>query len=91
MSIYNDNGIKAAALFDNKLAFTCEIAVPLRLLSLSAAAGETFSYQVRVNEVTGQSQTVGGGAGGQVTYYGAGSQTGQPATDFKGEYTLIQR
>lgn len=47
ISVYNDKGLKAAELFNNKLQYTCEIAIPLKYLSLPD--GQPFSYQIKVN------------------------------------------
>ncbi len=49
LPIYNDKGIEAAAAFDNTKMLTCEIAIDLNLLGLSAAKGEKFSYHIVVN------------------------------------------
>lgn len=35
LSIYDEDGIKAAALFDSQLYYTCELLVPLNYLGLS--------------------------------------------------------
>lgn len=47
--IYNDKGIEAAVSFDNKKLYTCEIAIDLKALSLSAAVADKFSYHLVVN------------------------------------------
>jgi hypothetical protein len=48
ISIYNDTGIKAASKFDGSLAYTCELAIPLSLIS-SPNDGNTFSYRIKIN------------------------------------------
>ena len=47
--VYNDKGIEAAAAFDNKKVYTYEIAIDLKLLGLTAANAEKFSYHLVVN------------------------------------------
>jgi hypothetical protein len=49
ISIYNDKGIRAAALFDNKAALTYEIAIPLKYLPGSADAG--IDYDIKSNGI----------------------------------------
>lgn len=49
ISVYNTDGIKAASKFDANLAYTCEVAIPLKYLALPNNAG-SFSYQIKVNE-----------------------------------------
>jgi hypothetical protein len=49
ISIYNTYGIKAAAAFNEKNQFICEIAVPLALMNLSANSTEPVSFNIKVN------------------------------------------
>jgi len=51
ISVYNEDGIKAAALFDNKMVYTWEMAVSLKLVGLSVNDAAKFSYNVRLNGV----------------------------------------
>jgi len=51
ISVYNEDGIKAAALFDNKMSYTVEMAVSLKLLDLSVNDAAKFSYNLRLNGV----------------------------------------
>jgi len=51
ISVYNEDGIKAAALFDNKMVYTWEMAVSLKLVGLSVNDAAKFSYNVRLNAV----------------------------------------
>lgn len=48
LSIYNQEGIKASALFDNKTAFTSELAIPLKYLGLSANMPKPFVYNIKL-------------------------------------------
>jgi hypothetical protein len=50
ISIYNNEGIKAASKFDDHLVYTCEIAIPLKFLALPNNGAGAFSYQIKVNE-----------------------------------------
>lgn len=49
ISIYNEYGIKAAALFDATGAFQYELAIPLSSLGLSATAPKEFTYNIKLN------------------------------------------
>lgn len=100
ISVYNDNGIKAASAFDNKLLYTCEISVSLKLLGLSAADATKLAYNVRLNGVA--SDDVPGvnikrGSNGEITAINivktdmiASPQIMTATTDFWGEYTLVR-
>jgi hypothetical protein len=48
ISVYNDTGIKAASKFDGSLAYTCELAIPLSLISFPNDV-KAFSYQIKIN------------------------------------------
>lgn len=53
LSVYNTAGIQAKALFDTDNAFTCELSVPVKYLSLLPETAITgFSYQLRVNNIS---------------------------------------
>lgn len=49
ISIYNEYGIKAAANYDADANLLFEIAIPLKLLGLSAANPKEFAYNLKVN------------------------------------------
>ena len=100
ISIYNENGIKAKSAFDDKMLYTCEMAVPLKLLGLSVKDAAKFAYNVRLNgviydDVPGISITRN--ASGEITSMdihkdqmipNAGNMTAP--TDFWGAYTLVR-
>jgi hypothetical protein len=65
ISIYNEYGIKAAAGFDEEDSFVCELAVPLKLLSLSAEDPKEFAYNLKVNGVNMGNRNRGGDNGGE--------------------------
>ncbi|GAB3923228.1 hypothetical protein [Mucilaginibacter myungsuensis] len=46
LSVYNDEGIKVAAEFDQKLNYTYELAIPLKYLDLH---GNAFTYTLQLN------------------------------------------
>ena len=101
ISIYNDNGIKAAALFDNKMAYTCEIAVALKLVGLSVTDPAKFSYHITLNAI--QMDDMPGifitrAANGSITAIDIHKELALPGaqgttvdTDFWGEYTLAKK
>jgi hypothetical protein len=49
ISIYNEEGIRAASMFDGQLLYTYELAIPLKLLALLNNGSEPFSYRIKVN------------------------------------------
>lgn len=48
LSVYNDKGIQAAGLFDQSRGYTCEMAIDLALLGISADAKQ-FTYNITIN------------------------------------------
>jgi hypothetical protein len=51
ISVYNSDGIKAAQLFDNRMAYTIELAIDLKLLDLSANNTPKIAYHIALNGV----------------------------------------
>jgi len=49
VSIYNEYGIQAAALFDHQINYTYELAIPLKYLGLATANPVKFNYNVHLN------------------------------------------
>jgi len=49
ISVYNSQGILAAGQFNNKMYYTCELAIPLKYLGLSVDDAVKFSYNIRLN------------------------------------------
>lgn len=78
--IYNDQGIEAAVAFDNKKVYTCEMAIDLKLLGLTAKAGKKFAYHVVINGDPYKFNFVDRDGALPVAY----------TTDFWGEYTLAK-
>ncbi|GAB3923380.1 hypothetical protein [Mucilaginibacter myungsuensis] len=98
ISVYNDEGFKAAGKFDNLMVYTYELQVPLKSLGLSAADATKFLYQLKINEVQQRGVTIVNGGNGvpgtveairSVTFT-SGATMGQDATDFWGEYKLAK-
>jgi hypothetical protein len=84
--IYNENGIQVAARFDENFAYTYELAIPLKYLSLPDNGTNPFSYQIKVNEPK------------QFTTKPDGNRPPPPmmrtaiaTTDLWGEYTLAKK
>jgi len=71
ISIYNPEGIKAAAYFDDKTNFTYELAVPLKYLGLSVSESKPFVYNIKLRSLEG-------GYPGTVDFKGAPTDVGQP-------------
>lgn len=102
ISVYNADGIKTAASFDNNAAYTYELSVPLKALGLSVANASKFIYQIKINDVEthGIQILMNDGTAGDASAtnmaniknisIGPGAQMGQAATDFWGEYTLAK-
>jgi len=101
ISAYNEDGIKAAAAFDNQVVYTCEIAVALKVIGLTINDPAKFSYNVRLNglafdDIPGINVTRAPNG----TIIGVdinrkdmtpGSQGLGSPTDFWGEYTLVKK
>ncbi len=69
LSIYNEEGIKARALFDIKGAYNYELAIPLSLMGMSADSPKEFTYNIKLNGLQlnfsmGEMRAAGGGGGG---------------------------
>jgi hypothetical protein len=105
ISVYNNDGIKAAELFDNKIAYTYELAIDLRHLGLSINSPAKFDYHITINasslfslpdvatftsnNADATTKTSAPESGGNLK---AVSFLGQSAsTDFWGEYTLVKK
>lgn len=100
ISIYNEAGIKTAALFNNKMQYTCEFAIPLKHLGLSLTQPIKFAYNLvipgmKLEDVPGVVVSIG--ANGLKRYtVPAGLATDNErltssTTDFWGEYTLAKK
>lgn len=93
ISIYNTQGIKAALLFDNKIALTYELAVPLKYLGLSASDPGRIKYNIKLNgrklpAPNPNAPPPPRPANGATDLTGLYLDT---PTDFGGEYTLAKK
>gem|GEM_PF-209258 len=101
ISIYNDVGIKAAALFDNKMVYTCEISVSLKLIGLSVNDATKFNYHVVLNGIAFDFMPgvqVTRAPNGEITAINIHKEDALPSrvdqttpTDFWAEYTLAKK
>lgn len=89
VSIYNLLGIQVAAAFDYKLAFTYELAIPLKYLMLSEQS-QTFSYNIKLSD---HNSVLPPNEMPAPIFIGTSDPNilfGQSPTDFWGEYTIAQ-
>ena len=102
ISVYNEEGIKAAFLLDKTLSFTCELAVPLKYFNFPANTPLTVAYNIRLNSVAATGTNfreirdgvyVWTGADGNNYTAGTGSDAFERifTTDFWGEYTIAKK
>lgn len=103
-SVYNDDGIKAAGLFDATKTYSCEIAIPLKHLGLSAGTVSKFAYHILLNYnpnsgaiphvpvIFGITRPDGTPVPeAEVAQANAKLTAGYATTDFWGEYTLATK
>jgi len=92
VSVYNQDGIKVAQLFDNKLAYTYELAIDLKQLGISVSDAAKFAYHINLG--TSVSKNLLSMMNFEVKADGSTANAGvNPAaayTDFWGEYTLVK-
>jgi len=88
LSVYNTDGIKAAAQFDNNMLYNYELAIPIKYLALPDNGIDPFSYQLKVNGLTEPYFTNGdsGSSSAPPPFATATSVT----TDFWAQYTLAK-
>ncbi len=107
ISVYNEDGIKTAELFDSKGFYTYELAIDLKNLGLNVNDAAKFAYHITLNGTNPFNivnfKSPGNGDGGQTLSF-AGSdnisaakisldimQSSSSPTDFWGEYTLARK
>ena len=103
LPIYNEPGIKAAALLDRLLNYTCELAIPLKHLKLGKNAKFAYNIKLNAGSIDGYKieiktlrpdmvRAVRGSANGTTWMLGGDPQDLSLAatTDFWGEYTLAK-
>ncbi len=93
ISVYNTDGIKAAAAFDNKMVYTYELLVDLKTLGLSVNNPAKFAYQLKINAAASKGIIVNNDSDGgikSINITGPNAVAGQEATDQWGEYMLAK-
>jgi len=100
ISVYNADGIKAIGAFNNKMSYTYELSVDLKLLGPSVKQGAKFYYNVKtiglpLDDMPGVE--IIRDASGTITAINihkdqmpANSVDMRAVTDFWGEYTLAK-
>jgi hypothetical protein len=103
ISVYNEEGIKAIALFDNQINYTYELAVPIKYFNLSTDIPVKIYYNIKLNGAATNNATIQLMPNGR--FYAVTTPSGRlsyviPAgpkcisytfpTDFWGEYTLAK-
>jgi hypothetical protein len=102
ISIYNEYGIKALAQFDARLAYTYELAFPLKDLPKSILTEKMFSYNVKINGLKAYnlSREIKSGltnvdvVNGEFILHGPSADKGMAmmsSTDFSSEYKLAEK
>ncbi len=88
MPIYNSEGIKTGAFFDDKLNYTFELEIPLKHLHLPD--NSAFSYQIKVNDNEIIKRSPGSGSASDLPPPPLMAED-TVATDFWAEYTLAKK
>jgi hypothetical protein len=92
ISVFNEDGIKAAGAFDNKMAYIYELAIDLKLLKLSANDAAKITYHIILNNAPATALPLSASnddlSAAKLSMEFA--QTSAP-TDFLGEYTLAKK
>jgi len=102
LSIFNQDGVRAAGYFDNKKVYICEISVSLKNLGLSINDSQKFLYHLLLNggpnKYMGDLGNNTSGASLQDTLRDARRaiterlySVAYGTTDFWGEYTLVKK
>ncbi len=58
ISVYNEEGIKAIALFDNQINYTSKLAVPIKYFNLSTDTPVKFYYNIKLNGASANNATI---------------------------------
>jgi len=102
ISIYNENNIKVAGLFDFNKGYTLELSLPLKYLDLSAGNEPKFAYHIILNgykrpPTMGQPRNQDGtpATGPEIdrmmAIFAQMDAAASARTDFWGEYTLAKK
>ncbi len=100
ISVYNTDGIKTAIGFDNKMTYTYELAVDLKVLGLNAKNADKFYYNLMLTELPIDDRpgiNITRAPNGEImsvsidkSQTNAGTNIFMYTTDFWGEYTLAK-
>ncbi|MES2377939.1 MAG: hypothetical protein V4553_15235 [Bacteroidota bacterium] len=88
LSVYNTDGIKAAAQFDSKMLYNYELVIPIKYLNLADNGINPFSYQLKINGESGAKNTPS--APSEFSVPPPVSVTDFATTDFWAQYTLAK-
>jgi hypothetical protein len=94
ISVYNDTGIKARQLFDSNMAYTYELAIPLKYLGLATATRQKFAYHITLNGssiLPKKKEAVNVGGGGMLELKIMAFNQSSAPTDFWAEYTFAKQ
>jgi len=98
LSIYNTDGIKAAARFNQQLEYTCELAIPLKFLSTAINSGAKFKYNIKANGKPTSTKASNGTMAPTPVGVTFGDELPNStelfvftATDFSGSYKLVTK
>ncbi len=93
ISVYNPEGIRAAAMLSNKMEYVYELAIPRKLLGGVLTNTEKFVYNIKIHPIAIQAKGVPpppivakrpGGGDPRFEFLNS-------TTDFSGEYTLAKK
>ncbi|MES2827992.1 MAG: hypothetical protein V4687_07555 [Bacteroidota bacterium] len=84
VSIYNEQGIKAAASIDKDNVFFYEAAIPLEELGMTVNDAKEFAYNVKLNGLQIPGMDFGGGGGNFGGGGGGGGGGGQVRVEMRG-------
>jgi hypothetical protein len=98
LSIYNEEGINARALFEDQNTYTYELGIPLKFLNLSVQNPKEFAYNITLNGILSGFGEKGAdimrmGTEGRPVMMGPGGMDLRvlaSPTDFWGKYTLVK-
>jgi hypothetical protein len=100
IAVYNTNGIQATGAFDNKMAYTYELAIDLKVLGIDASNPNKFFYRIMLNKLPIDDWpefTIKRGPNGDIASIMVDRSKSNPRTqviaytnDFWGEYTLAK-
>ena len=90
ISLYNTSGIKAALLFNDKMEYTYELAIPIKLIEANLGMVKKLSYNIKLNAAP--TIFVRRPPGSPVSTVDDPEMNYQSyPTDFSGEYTLAKK